>query len=811
MQRTQLKDALRTIRARKVSWAAMTVVAMIGCAIFLGAYGYADSLDLVAADFFNRTNYLDLKVSAVPGLNNEDIEALRATEGVADVEGTYVLDAATLRTDGQDVDVSILALTERVSVPEYAEGIAPQKANEVALSTDLMDDYGIAVGDTVTLDAGQAVPEGFLKEKEFTVTGRVLHGDSFRLGWNYTAFVAPEALETALVQELYSTAYVDVDVPKDADLPTDDYTKALEATWHTVEDTLKERAEAREEETVTLPDGTQTAAQKLGYVVVSRDQLPCYLTLRSNTQVLRKVSTLFAVIFVAVSVVVTVSTITILVGDEIRLLGAMKALGFTNAHIVRKYLVFSMLSIVCGMILAVPAALTIEYFIDGVMGVMFCCGAASLVVEPIHLGIMTAMELALCAVATTVVTLCIVRQRSAVQLLAGSRATGMSGWRATLAQRSGKSLYAKLIVRNLVSDFARVLVSIIIVASSCLIIGMGLAMRASFQGVVGKSVEAVTHYDLRVDLGKEDGADELDRLETWLDDEGATHEVISSTSTLYQVDGKTDSLTLIVADDDTFEDYFVLRSYQTGEALIPRDDGVIIAERISEQTDTEQGDTLTLFDAGLQTHQTRVDGVARIYWGRLVFMSRACYSETYGVAPQDNAALVRLAADGNRAEFVERLQEAFPTCEVTYPDELPRLVAGTFETVFSLLILLMLVLALLLSVLVLLNLANIFVHRRRYELTVMAINGFGQKQLVGYLLRETLVTIGLGLALGVLVGSVANEALIRIAEVGEIMLVRDLDLGVWLMAALIETLFAIAVYLVAFRQLRSLDITDATR
>lgn len=809
MKRTQLKDALRTIRARAVSWIAVTIVAMMGCAIYLGAHGYADSLDAVASDFLDATNYLDLKVSAVPGLSDEDLDALRAVDGVVDVEGTYTLDAATLGVGGQDLDVQVVALTERISLPEYAEGTAPVRANEVALSVDLMDDYGIAIGDRVVLDAGPGVPEGFLKRRKFSVTGSVRHGACLLLGGSYGAFVAPIAFETALVRDLYSTAYLDVSTAETCESSASALADELHVCRHAVEDVLSERAETRAHESIVLPDGTQIAEPELGYVVVSREQQGGCLSLRSNTQVLRSVSNLFAAIFMVVSVIVTVSTITILVNDEMRLLGAMKALGFTDADIVRKYLVFSMLSISLGMVLAVPGAFVLEYFMDGVLGTMYCCGHASLQVEFGQLALMAALGLAITAVATCVVALRIVRSRPAVQLLAGDRAMTKVRREKSTARHTGTSLYARLITRNLATDLVRVVVSIAIVLGSCLTIGMGLTMRTSFHGLIGRSAEEVTHYDLRVDLGKADGADELDRLVEWLEDEGATCVTLMSTTAAYRVGDTTDALTILVADDDTFRDFYELRSYGTGKALAPQEDGILVANRTSEISAVNEGETMVLYDAGLQPHELTVDGVARIFVGRLAFMSREGYERVYGAAPQDNVVLARLARGTNRDELVERLEEAFPRCEMDYPDVLPRLIAEGFETVFDLLVALMLVLALVLSVFVLLNLANIFVHRRRYELAVMAINGFSHRQLVGYLLRETLVTIGLGLASGVVVGCLANEAFIRAAEVGDVMFVRELDPRVWLLAALIEAVLALAVYLVAFRQLRDLDIADA--
>ena len=76
------------------------------------------------------------------------------------------------------------------------------------------------------------------------------------------------------------------------------------------------------------------------------------------------------------------------------------------------------------------------------------------------------------------------------------------------------------------------------------------------------------------------------------------------------------------------------------------------------------------------------------------------------------------------------------------------------------------------SFMILTNLANIFLNRKKTELTVMRINGFSIKQTKGYLARESVITTAAGVAIGVLAGAIAAPFIIKLMEQPDIQFVR---------------------------------------
>ena len=65
-----------------------------------------------------------------------------------------------------------------------------------------------------------------------------------------------------------------------------------------------------------------------------------------------------------------------------------------------------------------------------------------------------------------------------------------------------------------------------------------------------------------------------------------------------------------------------------------------------------------------------------------------------------------------------------------------------------------------------------------------------------------------GLAAGGITGCLMTDFLVRIVENEDTMFIRDVNPKAWLFAVILETVFALAINLYAFRRIKKLQITD---
>ncbi|MBQ9303634.1 ABC transporter permease [Butyrivibrio sp.] len=119
--------------------------------------------------------------------------------------------------------------------------------------------------------------------------------------------------------------------------------------------------------------------------------------------------------------------------------------------------------------------------------------------------------------------------------------------------------------------------------------------------------------------------------------------------------------------------------------------------------------------------------------------------------------------------------------------------------------------SIILSFMILLNLSNILVAHRMKELLTMRVNGFSNAEVIGYLVREVLVTMGLGIMLGLLIGIPATSVIIRSVESDGFMFLRKTYASAWILAVSCETLFTLIINTISFSRVNKVPLSDITK
>lgn len=269
MKKTLLKNALRTIRKNIVSWLAISVVVMMCCGMYFGTFFFAQAVAQTTNRYASGTDYEDFNLIAVAGLKENELDKLRSIDGIADVEGTWRISDCGLRFQNREADVDVYGLTTRLARPEILEGRLPERDGECALTGHVMEEYGIALGDTVQLVYSEDAPEDLMKSDRFTVTARVNHPDCMGAGFGDLVFLAPDAFDMESVNDNYSCIRVDADLGLSADSSFEEYTAAMTALRIRMREQLDSIGEehdrtTREDANQELDDARAEADEKLG-------------------------------------------------------------------------------------------------------------------------------------------------------------------------------------------------------------------------------------------------------------------------------------------------------------------------------------------------------------------------------------------------------------------------------------------------------------------------------------------------------------------------------------------------------------------
>ncbi|MCR5575393.1 MAG: hypothetical protein K6F56_00095 [Oscillospiraceae bacterium] len=245
MKKTQIKDALRNIRANKVSYLSIVVIAMLAALAYLGITYSAAALSRKASNYYTVQRMWDIEVVSNLLMDEEDLDEIRALPGVSFADPVWQVSARLVHGDSKEA-VSVLSTERELSKPERMIGRTPKRDSECMVEQWLADRLGIRAGDTITVQCGTLAGINPLKHTEYTVTGVFRHPDHISFQVQVTPYILVK--EAAFDQEELDGAFMKARVVvKDApqNRYSAEYLNAVGAVQDAINAISSERGEAR--------------------------------------------------------------------------------------------------------------------------------------------------------------------------------------------------------------------------------------------------------------------------------------------------------------------------------------------------------------------------------------------------------------------------------------------------------------------------------------------------------------------------------------------------------------------------------------
>ena len=146
-----VKDTLRCWLRSWKRFVSIAVITLLGVAVLTGIYAGCRDAFLAAGRFYNQQGLHDLQVLSTYGLTDDDAAALRRIDGVQTVQPERSQTVTTL-VDGTKKTVTMQEIgTEGLDQPYIRQGKLPNKAGEVAVTQQFLNDSGLKIGGTITV------------------------------------------------------------------------------------------------------------------------------------------------------------------------------------------------------------------------------------------------------------------------------------------------------------------------------------------------------------------------------------------------------------------------------------------------------------------------------------------------------------------------------------------------------------------------------------------------------------------------------------------------------------------------------------
>ncbi|CEQ10394.1 ABC transporter permease [[Clostridium] sordellii] len=553
------------------------------------------------------------------------------------------------------------------------------------------------------------------------------------------------------------------------------------------------------------------------YNVNDRKANPGYKQYLDNSQRIDVLSNIFPVFLFGVAALVTLTTMTRFVDEQRINIGTLKALGYSNKDINKKFIIYGLSSSGLG---ATVGAILGHIVLPKII---FRAYAATATFSKVNLHFdlkYTVISFAiaiLCTVLSTYLVLSRELKEQASNLLlpkppkVGSR---------ILLERipfiwNRMSFTYKVTARNIFRYKKRMLMTIFGVAGCTALLITGFGIKNSLSGIVNTQFDELMKYDLTIVENDSLSEGETNELNNMLNSDFVNKsEKVYYESFTIEGDSSHDTqdVKMIVPSNlENFNEYINLRNRKSRES-INLDDGAVISEKLSDLLNIKIGDTISIIDDDNNTYDINVTGITEMYMGHYIFMNKNEYKNKFNQDVEFNSYLVQLK-DKSTTNIQKRATEFLDLDSIKgvvqtniLSNDINMVMAGLNNV-----ILVLIGCATLLAIVVIYNLTNINVSERIHELSTIKVLGFYHKEVTLYIYRETIFLSIIGILVGYGVGSLLHSFIIGSLPPDESMFNPPLWISNFVLSGAITLLITFTIMFVMHRKIKRVNMLDALK
>ena len=630
--------------------------------------------------------------------------------------------------------VSLNSAIQKEEDPEKREELQAQKAALQAKADHLQSLLKYS-GDVAAVSAGYATLDTlFASQQELAATEKMLNDSLEEVEWNTTkVYNGYKELEEAK-QEIADGWEEYYEGKAEAE-------KEIADAEAELADAKADLEEAREDiDSMDEPD----------VMLLDRQSNMGYNNLESASDIVQGVARVLPAFFLLIAALVCITTMTRMIEEERTQIGTLKALGYSNAAIISKYLLYAGSGAILGSGLGIAAGCSaFPKIIWEAYKLMLHIPRP--MVLTVNISLAVTVVVVYTAVILSVTWYCCHRTLAEVpaELI---RPKAPDAGKALLVEKLpfwGRiSFLNKVTIRNIFRYRQRLAMMLVGIGGCTALLVTGFGLRDSIVNVVDYQFEEVTLYDMQVyfrdDLDEETKTEFLEQM-----DPGAQTLFYHQNSIDLEFDGKTKELYVICAGEELTS--FI--HFHSGEAPVamPGVNEAVLSVGIAENFGIHVGDTLTMRNSDMEMLEVVVSGIYDNHIDNYAVILPDTIREQWGREPAHQMAFVILPEGADAYASAAAAADIRSVMNVSVSEDMAYMVENMMDAL-DLVIVLVVFCAGLLAVTVLYNLTNININERIREIATIKVLGFNASETASYIFKENMVLTVAGSIFGMGLG-----------------------------------------------------------
>lgn len=536
-----------------------------------------------------------------------------------------------------------------------------------------------------------------------------------------------------------------------------EYNDAYEEFETEIADAEEKLADARAEiDDIKIPDT----------YVLGRDTNVGYACFENDSSIIDGIANVFPVFFFLVAALVCMTTMNRMVEEQRTQIGVLKALGYSEASIMGKYLFYSGSAALVGSVAGFfVGTIMLPYVIWVVYKIMYRLGSFYYVFDG-KLALISLFVAICCTMGTTWFS-CRQEFKEVAASLMRPKAP-KAGKRVFLERVSfvwkRLNFLQKVSVRNVFRYKKRFFMMIIGISGCTALLVTGFGIKDSIKNIARKQYEEIHVYDLSISLQEDYRADKEKEAIQVIEEYGLTYLPAYETTLDLEVEGQIKSVNLVVIPESENLDGFI--SLHTGNGKVieyPKAGEAVIANQLADNYKVGIGDEIWLYDEDRNAIRVTISDICENFVYNYVYIASETYEAQIGV-PDYKTLYANIPEEADLHQTAAAIMQVKNVSTVSVNEDFKERFTSMMGNLDYVVVVIILCAAAL-AFIVLYNLNNINITERLREIATIKVLGFYQRETAKYVFRENTVLAGIGCVVGLFLGKLLHAFVMQEAKI----------------------------------------------
>ena len=553
------------------------------------------------------------------------------------------------------------------------------------------------------------------------------------------------------------------------------------------------------------------------WYILDRTANAGYRSFKQDTESIENLSLMFPIVFFAIAVLVSLTSMTRMVEEQRQELGTLKALGYNKFQISIKYILYSSLACITGSLIGMNIGFQLlPRMIWKMYSIMYIMPDIQISFNHTYsssgLGLIY-----ICIVGATIyAVLKELTHQPAVLLRPKAPKLG----KRVLLERitpiwKRLNFSQKVTIRNIFRYKKRFLMTIIGIFGCTSLILAGFGLKDSISKILPYQYEKIFNYDMQVTLKSSLEEEQIQNLITNIKGNNQISEVIE-TNMLSGVASKNDTekdIQIIIPNkNEDLKDCINLIDNESEENVELNNEGIYITDKLAELLNVKEGDTISIETTNEEIKEFKIVKIVENYVSHYVYISKDLYNENFETLYSTNTLLIKDKdlAEEEQQELAKEILQQNEISTITLTSTIMNSLDDTMKSL-NYVVLILIVSAGLLAFVVLYNLSNVNISERIRELATIKVLGFYDKEVYKYVSRETMLLTIIGILLGLVGGYFLNFYIIGTCEIEMLRFPKAIDFISYIYSIAITLVFTLIVNVVTYFALKKIDMIGSLK